>query len=535
MERSLFFLAALVLLTSSIPAKDALAGEKRIKTPGSCPTGIAFDGKNLWVADHKSDVIYEISPDDGKVVSSFPAPANRPAGVAVDPAAKTLFVSDLGEKRIYLIDMESQIVVHSFESPVENPAGLAWDGKALYVSDSREDKIHSIDARDGTTINTIPAPSENVTGLAFDGKYLWAADRVEDEIYMIDQRDGEVINIVKSPGKYPFGIAFSGQNLLVADYQSDDITLVDVEKLYKEKVVKWDGKKYRVEFFNELNNYGPDQLVSGDIYIAVPQSLDSQNLLEEVVFEPSGYATVKDQFGQSFAHYSYKDATAGEFKKAVMKTAVELFNVRYFIDPEKTGKLSDIPKGMKIYLEDGDKYLINDSFIKSSVKEAVGDEKSPYWIVRKIYNHVIKKMGYDLSGGWNAAPTVLKRGSGSCSEYTFVMISMLRAAGIPARYAGSIVVRGDDASWDDVYHRWVEVYLPNYGWIPVDSQKGDKPTPAKRAKGFGELDNKLLITTLSGGGSKFLEWTYNSNVFYQCKGRCKVSIESIAEWEPYIQ
>ena len=44
---------------------------------------------------------------------------------------------------------------------------------------------------------------------------------------------------------------------------------------------------------------------------------------------------------------------------------------------------------------------------------------------------------------------------------------MCRAAGLPARYVGAIMIRGDDASTDEVYHRWPEVYLPGYGVVLV--------------------------------------------------------------------
>jgi transglutaminase-like putative cysteine protease len=141
-------------------------------------------------------------------------------------------------------------------------------------------------------------------------------------------------------------------------------------------------------------------------------------------------------------------------------------------------------------------------------------------------------MKYELSGGWNLAPTVLKRGTGSCSEYTFVYIAMCRAAGLPARYVGAITVRGDDASWDDVHHRWVEIYLPGYGWIPVDPSGGDASLPQEQANGFGYVDNRFLITTTSGGGSEYLDWNYNGNERWISKGKCKVVVESFGEWTP---
>lgn len=88
---------------------------------------------------------------------------------------------------------------------------------------------------------------------------------------------------------------------------------------------------------------------------------------------------------------------------------------------------------------------------------------------------------------------------------------MCRASGIPARYVGSVVVRGDTASMNNVFHRWVEVYLPGYGWIPVDSSGGDKAAPRDQADRFGALSNRFCITTQSGEGSTTLGWTYNSN------------------------
>ncbi|PIE87614.1 MAG: transglutaminase, partial [Bacteroidetes bacterium] len=166
-----------------------------------------------------------------------------------------------------------------------------------------------------------------------------------------------------------------------------------------------------------------------------------------------------------------------------------------------------------------------------AVKEALGTEENLYYKARKLYRYVQEHIYYEMVGGWNTAPEVLSRGNGSCSEYSFVYIALCRAAGIPARYVGAVSVRSDQARYDDVFHRWVEIYLPNYGWIPVDPSGGDSDSPAHQAAYFGAIKGRYIITTQSGGGSESLEWTYNANEFTQTEPKTFVVSESIGNWD----
>jgi transglutaminase-like putative cysteine protease len=514
-------------------ASGALAApgdiEREFPTPGSCPTGLAFDGKSLWLADRKTDSLYRISPADGTIESVMPAPGYQVEGLAWD--GKCLWVLDVEEKMIHKFNPQTGISEKSIPAPSESPQGLAWDGEYLWVGDFGTDSLYQIATDDGTTIIGIPAPAGEPRGLTFDGKYLWVADRGTDMIYMVTPDKGKVILSFKAPGKFARGLAFDGSHLWNADYQSDRLY-----RLVRKDSVRYariESKKERLEYTEEFRNYGPDLVTSVDAYLAIPENRPNQQLLGEIVFNPPPDEILTDRWGQRVAHYRAKDLKASGKLRASMTVDAELFQTRWFLFPEDIGTLKDIPKDIRDrYLVDDAKYRISDSAIVEATGRAVGSEQNAYWVARKIFDYIIAHMEYVRAGGWNIAPTVLKRGTGSCSEYGFVYIAMARAAGLPARYVGSVAIRGDDASTDDVFHRWVEVYLPNIGWVPIDPSGGDQPTPGGQASAVGFLNNRYLITTQSGGGSEFLEWGYNSNEQWSSRGTCKVYSEHIGEWSP---
>jgi YVTN family beta-propeller protein len=502
---------------------------RTIPSPYRCPQGLAYDGKQLWCVDRRSDQIYAVDPATGAVTDSIPTPGYIPRGLAFD--GKLLWVADAEEARLYAINPVSRIIEKTIPCPISEPTGLACDGTRLWISGDGYDKIDLISADDGTTIVSIPAPTAHTNALSFDGVYLWTADRFSDRIFMVAPAKGDVVTILPSPGPYPCGLAWDGKNLWTVDYQTDRIyqlTLDDGVPYARTK-----EKAETVDFLHQVRNFGPDAVKTLDVYLAIPETLANQELLGTVEFVPPPADILTDKWGQKVAHFRFNDLGPDKFTDVRMTVSAKMYETRFFVFPNKVGKLEDIPKEIRDrYLVDDAKFDFGNPIIRQAVLEAVGTETNPYWIARRIQQYCVDKLEYERVGGWNVAPMVLKRGTGSCSEYTFVYIAMCRAAGVPARYAGAIVVRNDDASYDDVFHRWVEVYLPGYGWIPVDPSRGDSKWPADVAGSFGFVANNCLITTVGEGGSEYMEWGYNGNERWTSKGRCKVVVENIGEWTP---
>ncbi len=501
--------------------------EKKIPLPLHHPTGIAWDGTCIWVADRKADRFYRLDPATGAVRDSIESPGYFPSGLAWD--GKLLWSTDPAEQKIYATDTASGRTVATLDAPSSGVTGIAAEGAYLWICDNADDRISKIDPGDGTTIHSFRAPSGDPRGLVFGGGYLWCSDRIKDQIYMIDPRNGHVVLIMDAPGKYAWGLAWSDGRLLCADYQDDAVYALVVRDgdLYR----TYDARRASIDFTTEISISGEGSVASLDLFYAVPPERPNQKLLSPIEYTSVPTAIEKDRWGQEVAVFRFTGLAPSRTTEIGMRLRLETSAIRYFIYPDKVG--AEIPAEIKKrYLADDMKYDVGNPYIRRIVDETVGAEKNMYWKARLLYQYVIDHMEYLLAGGWNTAPTVLKRGNGSCSEYTFSYIALCRAAGIPARYVGSLVVRGDDASYDDVFHRWCEIYLPGYGWVPVDANAGDRESPADQAAAFGGIANRFLVTTEGGGSSEYLDWNYNAQARWETVGKCRVRIESIAEWEP---
>lgn len=499
--------------------------------PCNYPSGLAWDGRWFYVADWRTGEVHRVDPKSGAVKETRNAPTLRPAGLAYGQGIGKLFVSDDHSGGIFAWDFDTGAVEWTFQAPDRRAAGLAWADGTLFILERTTKRIYTVIPEDGTILADIPVPEATCESMTHDGRYLWIGDRMKDEIYMVDPKTGKVIGVLDAPGRYAAGLAWVGGQLWNADFQSRKIYKLSVHTATPYRLS--DTRVARVEYYWALNNYGPGQVTAGSLAVAIPEKLPNQELLSDVKFSVPPTGTVTDRWGQPCALFDIGPAGPGEKTEVSYSVDAKVSAIRYLIVPEKTGSLGDIPRDIRQkYLADGVRYRTSSPYIKETVKKIVGDEKNPYWIMRKIYDFVIDRLEYEMTGGWDVPEVVLTRGKGSCSEYTFSFVALCRAAGLPARYQGSIVVRGDDASIDEAFHRWAQVYLPNYGWVPVDANRGDSPSPVGQAKGIGELANRFLITTHSGGDSEHLAWGYNSQASYRMDGYCKLEEDNLGFWEP---
>jgi transglutaminase-like putative cysteine protease len=523
MKKIFFLLFVPVLALGEIGGPSA-----RYPLPVEQPFGLALAGGNLVIADRATGQLLTFSLAEKKIIRSAPLPCDQPMGIAAD--GDGLWISDKGNKRLLHYLPEKNRVDRVLAADLEaDVTGIGWDGQALWVTSGN--KFLKLDPSDGTEIQSFTmGPGMDATGVFFDGTYLWITER-QRNLIGVATRDGEIFDFLPSPGPYPAGIVKVGSDLWVVDFEDRSLSTINVAATDRPYYA---GPPHRrgLRFQDALTNRGPSNEVAGKIYVCAATEDAHQKFIKAPAFAPSRAAFVTDTWDQKFALVEGKIPALKDLALA-FDVQVETRDLKYFILPEWVEPLDKIPAEIRQkYLQDGSKLKMNDPYIQTLVKQIVGDEKNPFWIAFKIHKYLHLNMAYQMTGGWNAAPTVLKRGNGSCSEFTFAFLALARAAGLPARYEAGMVVRGDDGSIDDDYHRWVQVYLPPFGWIPVDPSRGKPAAAADVALSFGSLSNRFFITTHSGGDSPYLGWTYNYRSFYEFSGKAVVDEKNEAKWSP---
>ncbi|MCD4694698.1 MAG: hypothetical protein K8S16_00550, partial [Bacteroidales bacterium] len=394
---------------------------KSFDIPGSYPTGLTYDGENLWLADYQTDLLYCINLENGAVTRTIQATAYWPEGLAWDGEA--LWNADvkggipLSENyagKVYRIDPDDGTILKTIQAPSSTPRGLTWDGQYLWCVDNRSDEVIQFSPDDGTTIRSFKSPASDPRGITFDGKYLWISDRIKDEIYMVDPETGSVVIITDAPGAFTRGLAFDGENVWAVDFQEDKLYQLKIRDGVKFRA--YNSHKARITHTHEVTNFGPGNVKEVDIHIAIPKDRPNQSIIKPPVFKPKATDIITDKWGQETAHFHFENIKPGEKVMGQMSIVAKIHEVRYFIYPEDVGTFDDIPKAISDkYLENNEKYQFDHPAIKGAIKTAIGEEENPYWIFRKIFNYLIDNMYYEMAGGWNTAPTVLERGNGSCS------------------------------------------------------------------------------------------------------------------------
>jgi len=444
---------------------------------------VYVDGKYVWISAHSKDglnkqllALCKMKVEAGGInqvavrVTALEG-LGKPAGKIDLPAGEPKAVDDV-EGVLYVLDAKSAMVI-----PVTPQA---------------------------EKVSSIPAPSGEVADIAYDKPrgWFWAVVPKRKILCAFD-RNGVVV-VVKRLRYEPVGVAVSGGSIWVVDATNKKLR----KYRYKEEVA------YELEA--SLEATVRFQVGGAPGCIALPWQLPHQKILNGGRIKLSQKVKVeKDNWGQRYVRFG---------NGGWVEVRAKIYRMTYNIVPKRCRGFGAVPKSVRHdYTKDGRMLKINSPEVQEAAEAAKAllkrwkatkgsdVKETPYWLARAAYEWLVRKIHYKRVPGWVDAPTILRRGFGTCSPISFAYVAVCRALGVPARFMAGTRWRRKDPSYDREFHRWCEVYIPPYGWVPVDpSSVGKDPTPLRAALHWGQLPETDLVMTLGGGGSDVFGWFYNA-------------------------
>ena len=234
------------------------------------------------------------------------------------------------------------------------------------------------------------------------------------------------------------------------------------------------------------------------LYVALPQDDPHQRILDLLFPHPPD--TILREEGEPVGRWAFYDLPPGTHTLTYsVKADLERIETEGFLDLQAAD--------LSPYLADAEAYRLQDPVIQELGRRFAQMFQNPARRAQALLRFVGEHVVYNLDRRWMPAPVVLKTGQGSCSEFAFLYSALARVSGLPTRLVGATLDRPRNGGVDDVFHRWVEVYIQGKGWVPVDpsAYRGADP---RYGEPMGEFSPHALIVSRRSGKSRYLGWGY---------------------------
>jgi hypothetical protein len=223
------------------------------------------------------------------------------------------------------------------------------------------------------------------------------------------------------------------------------------------------------------------------------------------------YNNTYDSFNATFLPLSQegREITFNQ-KYDVILNAIKFQN----IEESQVGKYNPREEIFSLYCNHSEPYYeIDDPSLIELSNNIVQPGDTPIGKAEQICNWVSNNLEYklDMPKQEKGALWAYNNLEGDCSEFSSLMVTLLRIQGIPARKVTGFLISNDPTDRPvkgDVYffrvtnsnsnifgHAWVEYYVPNIGWIACD------PTWNHNSNYFNTFD--YLRFTLNVGANFF--------------------------------
>jgi hypothetical protein len=229
---------------------------------------------------------------------------------------------------------------------------------------------------------------------------------------------------------------------------------------------------------------------------SIPQALLDEDVAVPL-FMNTSWQTVRVK--EASVPYTVKDMDVDGGRGAVMGVSRTLnpgesisFTVTFTIEStgsavpgfslSDAGSSSDIPRSLvDAYSVATETFRSDDPVIASIARDVVGDSDTVLGSLDLLIEYVTGEITYYNFEVPRYPNTTLSEGLGDCDDQSILLISMLRSLGVPAYLQVGIYIHSsiddDQTNWQGHltntcrgvgWHGWAMVYVPPWGWVPVD-------------------------------------------------------------------
>jgi len=152
------------------------------------------------------------------------------------------------------------------------------------------------------------------------------------------------------------------------------------------------------------------------------------------------------------------------------------------IDEDHSGTLDDVPENLRSrYCRDAGPWQVTSEKIRNLAFKIKGNETNVLSLLKRFIRWIKNNIRYETQETPQYPLEMLSVKAGDCDDQANLLIALCRIVGIPAYLQiGCIYLPGRDfetTHWDGHWvlrltkvgwHGWAMVYVPPWGWIPVD-------------------------------------------------------------------
>jgi transglutaminase-like putative cysteine protease len=459
------FLLAIDSASGYLLKVDPQTNNTSILNPNSCDkfidtTGIAYDNELLWYTNGNSVYFYSLNQ------------------LNFQPS---LFVS------------------------LNYPAnGIAIWESTVYVTCQKTGYIYVFEKKTAREITRFRVPGIGIENITVREEELWLTDTLEQTVYCLERATGQIIFSVLTPFQSPSGLAFSlnsetDEEILYVSYSFSEPYVRDNPNIDPNFELSYRTNtfihplyfKYNVEakyaisngflvemcYTEELEPLDPFELGQVEWHIALPAQTDRQKIVEvEYIGIPF---TEEIKKGQRIAVFKFDQLTEKSRFIFGWRALLEVWSIKYAITPKECEKLPIISTEYREgYLADNDNLSMDSEIIKKAAIQSIGNETNFLRKIHSIRNYVYDCLSYEIKPHIDTPEIALTRGLGSCGEYLGVLLALSRLNNIACRTVGRYKCPQypflKNIPLEPQYnHVWMEFFLPNYGWLPMESNPDD--------------------------------------------------------------